>query len=1812
MTTSSEAILREWHETCQAISELASKLDADPGQIGYLKDLQNQAAALEKLHVSLTKAFERDGYESLLQRFAQRIAAIATEFSESPIGQCAEQISAQWALVYSLKAERTLESLREDIERAEGLVIEALKQWCSSRDRKVALERQLDKVRKQASDAPRPMDRVRAEDLEVEVQTEMAGIVRDMRIARDQVFLAVGPSGESFDPTKDYAPTDDLAPIQNPPSKESDKQSSEQGVTAPSEEAGNSASQRTHLEDEKTSQQRPHSDNEPGGAINSGGRETGQIDKVQQEKSPKPADDTTSRTPAEVSECRKQPLATVPSTATAPEPKEDIDAADIGSASPKTSAMHSLWHFLGIGRPGIAYHAARVQGFLNGASRAELAKVIAASMLARHTNADHGEVVNTLGDIISGISPDELLAGGWEDSETAAINVMLFCASLRPALFAPSSGATSLLNHVNFTEALTPLKELSRTVAQQGEWLRQRGVRHSASTLRATPSGTWQETFDSLAMRVREWQDKARAKHNVYPGADRVWRGLLREGGCLKELCDLLSLDDDTSKDRIDRICQQISDRKLFSDLVRKTDRGSKSNRIEGLALKQLWHDVQEIHTLGGEWQQMMDTKPPPSDFLGQRITAFRDELNTRCSEAESAIEHALQREEAEALFATLKLAHAAVRELRQILDGKSSNEYSGIHPSAVQSRDLVLVTDLDIDDNFEPTRPPDQNLLETLLRFESHADSLPSAFAARLERGDLVGARLTLNLITPDVVAEADQLRDELMHQVERRKTDLRRILTDRERKIEHAFCRGQITADDRDDMATNLSELRKVERETNSDDATPKSLRHLTDAFSKVSKIDGALASSSAESIERARARLQVVSKRRVDDNAKSFVMSAIEAGDLLTANEGIARIERGESVVPTPLADNPFWEFLATLDEIERVASNMTRPKLKLGISQRENIGKLSLAHLDDSAISGAIDLLDAWYEVERTKQPKEHTLKRLFKHFGFKVIDVSREQIGRGWSCANVGTALLEDRVVCPSRQFGSEAAGRYRVLLNWDTPADEAILRPIEDGGLVPTLILHFGYLGSSRERLRVRAVQTHRLFLVVDEALMLFLATRPSGRLAALFRCSLPFSSAAPYATTSSVVPPELFYGRKRERQAIMDQSGSCFIYGGRQLGKTALLRSVERDFNRSSSSQARVAKWIDLKANEIGYQLGPNDIWPLLQRELRSLKLTNMGRSELDPGVDRQVKTFLGRIRKWLDEQKDRRLLLLLDEADEFLKRDAETDFRESARLKLLMDETERRFKVVFAGLHNVLRTTQQANHPLAHLGDPIRIGAMLSNGEEKEAQALVWEPLEAIGCRFQRPELSTRVLAQTNYFPSLIQLYGAELVHRLRDSAKTFPYEITDADIDNAYASRELRSAIRERFLLTLQLDPRYEVIAYSLAFELHEGDLGEGVEGSALLDLSQNWWPSGFDGLPDVEFDMLLHEMEGLGVLRELGDKRYTLRNPNILQLLGNSEDIAKALSRPRTLPIVFEAKSFRARYPEDRPSNTRRGPLTYSQESDLRRGGVAVISGCQAVGVENVQEFLSSRIGGELFQLLDPVGDKAEFEEQLKIQRPPRNEVTVYLLPSEVNWDATWLSAARSILKRKAGGGRLWSRVAFIADPETLWSLLRPSMRSDLAEVDWIDLVPCDEAFLRRWLDDINATADDVQVSKLLEATGGWPRALDHFSEHKRANRPLHLQIERTLNLVQQESSNWLQEGFGLSREVEDMLRKVAEADDPFDAESIELVGSEHGLDPDELQRRVKWCTHLGLIETIRSGGWSFNPLVKRLLQDNTSG
>jgi hypothetical protein len=100
-------------------------------------------------------------------------------------------------------------------------------------------------------------------------------------------------------------------------------------------------------------------------------------------------------------------------------------------------------------------------------------------------------------------------------------------------------------------------------------------------------------------------------------------------------------------------------------------------------------------------------------------------------------------------------------------------------------------------------------------------------------------------------------------------------------------------------------------------------------------------------------------------------------------------------------------------------------------------------------------------------------------------------------------------------------------------------------------------------------------------------------------------RITLPFTATNPYQPeVGGNVPVAMFYSRSKERPRIIDQTGTPLMYGGRQLGKSALLRAVARRFERTPSW---IALYVDVAAAEIGTQRDPGLIWSLLHTELRS-----------------------------------------------------------------------------------------------------------------------------------------------------------------------------------------------------------------------------------------------------------------------------------------------------------------------------------------------------------------------------------------------------------------------------------------------------------------------------------------------------------------------------------------------------------------------------------------------------------------------------
>ena len=1112
------------------------------------------------------------------------------------------------------------------------------------------------------------------------------------------------------------------------------------------------------------------------------------------------------------------------------------DEVDVESSHLPCPSEIAMWDSIGEGKLGLAYQIALFrqkvdsEEFLNPSPNL-LAAVAFGSLL-------HG--------------PDGLLTQKFDhhfrpvlenqqnfDSESRdAINLLLFSASLRPVFFASPTGAISMLKSVELSGDLTTVYQFAMKVVDYAGKLQ--GVHFDLQQLTSMLDSTlWEKRLEDITNQVSEWVASALGERYQFEPSNKLWQYWLSKNGILRELANDIVKGTDSSVKKVQNTVTQFADKKSFDSLVEATLRKeAKLKTVKSMpthALTQLSRHSAKPIGLAQEWLRIIESKPGRGSYVKTIVSELRAEITDCGPRALTEIAALLEREPAVSVVAALKQAQNSIEDLMTIFAQDFS--YVPINDAQIVNRvllrDILYVASLDIctdggiDRNIEP-----EDALGLLIDKNSHSQDLADAFAIRFQRRNIAGAQVTWDQMNFENCPDKDQFRAQLDEAIANLENELGHDLDELSEKLEQAFTIGEFSENDLGKLNAEIVEARNLCRVK----AT------VVSASEKISGFKDRIEEKFQLGINGVQDQLSKFFPLD-DPRDKEFIQEALESSDLITLYEQLDRLKNGEPILPVGLEPHQTLDdFLSKvpkidefLDENDACSSDDVIDLL----SQNEAVLGLNFSSLTFSQSQRASKLLDLWYNMARNENADEKNISEFLDHLGFSVKKCEL----RSGNSLRICTEPLRNRELCPVPAFGSDANGRYNMVLNWRSPLQEKIVQLVGENLSQCTIVLNFGRLGESREWLADWSIQNRSLFIVIDESLILYLSSLQSGVLRALFDCALPFTCIEPFFTASGSVPPESFYGREGERSRVMDRRGSCFVFGGRQLGKTALLRSAEASVNQSENND--VAIYIDLKVRDVGIAYGAEHIWKVLWACFQERDVIDAG--EHPPrSRDELVENFTNRVKTWLSNSEDCRILLLLDEADAFLTSDVKSDFRESTRIKGLMDETDRKFKVVFSGLHNVLRTTESANHPLAHFGEPVCVGPLLSNGELEQARALIREPLAAAGFKFEKDSLTTNILVWTNYYPSLIQLCGAELVKHLRElTVRDYPHSITKEDINVLFSKDGLRDFIRQRFSLTLQLDPRYEVIAYAIALDL-QGDkegLANGLSPSKILNRPKN---------------------------------------------------------------------------------------------------------------------------------------------------------------------------------------------------------------------------------------------------------------------------------------------------------------------------------------------------------------------------------
>ena len=588
----------------------------------------------------------------------------------------------------------------------------------------------------------------------------------------------------------------------------------------------------------------------------------------------------------------------------------------------------------------------------------------------------------------------------------------------------------------------------------------------------------------------------------------------------------------------------------------------------------------------------------------------------------------------------------------------------------------------------------------------------------------------------------------------------------------------------------------------------------------------------------------------------------------------------------------------EFLDNYDDYYRPVS-----------THKSSFSSLVSSRTRNKEERGAKRLADNW--LPGGSRLGTDRLKNLLNCLGFKVESVKDQSVAGRFEGFIVMTAAAtggqRDNYTHPIAAFGSGASqeGFRVVCINGAYDADGLIDLMKQIGNSKHTLILHdYALTLSERRRLARKAKNAlgDKFFGVLDRTIMMYLVrnydeTKINRMLISLI---MPFGYYQPYVWESvNVMPPEIFMGRKKELERIKSPTGVNIVYGGRQLGKSALLKKAKEDVDWNENGDRAV--YIDIKglnyeeaANKIGHEL--YDQYVLTN----DIDTTDWG--ELSRAIRRRLQDQNGK--------KIPYLLLLLDEADTFIESCEVVNYKPMDALKDIQNIGANRFKFVIAGLRNIVRFKREValgnNSVLTHLES-----MTVKPFNTAEARELMELPLHYLGLRFPKAKesLITLILANTNYFPGLIQMYCAKLLEAMRnkdyagyDEVNTPIYDISESHIKKVLADPEFMQQIREKFIITLRLDEDnyYYLIALIMAYLYHQNGYNTGYSAADIHNTGHELDITKISDLDIAKLSAFMEELKELNVLRSTDDTHYLFTRFTFFQMMGTSSEVEDKLA------------------------------------------------------------------------------------------------------------------------------------------------------------------------------------------------------------------------------------------------------------------------------------------------------------------------
>lgn len=549
-------------------------------------------------------------------------------------------------------------------------------------------------------------------------------------------------------------------------------------------------------------------------------------------------------------------------------------------------------------------------------------------------------------------------------------------------------------------------------------------------------------------------------------------------------------------------------------------------------------------------------------------------------------------------------------------------------------------------------------------------------------------------------------------------------------------------------------------------------------------------------------------------------------------------------------------------------------------------------------------GGAELISNW---PKRRPVNQDNLQKLLVKLGFNVASIKRDENNSDLDSYIVYCQKRRGKVtyIHPIPAFGSQTETEgFRVACLYGKFDCDSLMNSFRMMNSTPknTLILLDFALNIEERRRLARKIKEEKsfskTFIVIDRVILFYLAKHYTSDTIAkrLMATTLPFAYCQPFVEASTqTMPAELFTGREDELTKIESPEGVNLVYGGRQLGKSALLKMAQHNVDKNGNNDRAILLDVQYK----NYQ----EVAKLLSQELITREIFDES-CECDNWDDlaRHIKKRL------MDENPETRinyLLIMLDEADEFIKTSAENDNPPISAVKNL---PAGRFKLVMAGLHNLSRFNREMLHgdsTLIHLSSVV-----IKQFQRAEAIKLLTNTLAYLGFRFNK-EVISNILNKTNFYPGLIQFYCQKLLEAMKNEdyagyneLNTPYYEISESHFKKVLADSEFKAKVNEKLEASLFTEEKgrshYHILALILAYLYYEMPTKKKYTVEDILRVTEEYKITRILNINREKLEELLYEMWDLNIISK-EDNFYRFATEGFRELLGGRKQIEDEMGK-----------------------------------------------------------------------------------------------------------------------------------------------------------------------------------------------------------------------------------------------------------------------------------------------------------------------